>query len=294
MSTSRLRTGVVLFADISGSSRLYQELGDAPALRRVRSCLTALCQAVEQNGGRVVKTMGDGLMSDFPDADRALQAAEAMQVAVADGAPGGLDIHVGCHLGQVIENAGDLFGDTVNTAARVAGLAGAGQIIVTLETVERLSQSLQRNVRQLDQVGVKGRQDPVTIFEYLWRQHGDLTVVGMRPFKLERARLRISAGEREVWLDHTGSGAVVLGRAAGCQVTVANPEASRQHATIEIRGDKFVLVDHSSNGTFVAWEGANETCLKREEMILPPRGRIALGVSTLVPDANVLVFSRER
>jgi class 3 adenylate cyclase len=289
---------VVVFVDISGSSRLYKELGDAAAVRRVRGCLAMLCEVVEEKGGRTVKNTGDGLMCDFAKADEALLAAEAMQMAVAtegDGVQPGLRVHVGCHVGHVIESNGDLFGDTVNVAARVAGVAGAGQIIATSEAVEQLSPDLQLNVRPLDPVSVKGRADTVAVFDYLWGRRGDLTVISVPVAKAKPSRLRIACGEREVWLDQWSSpNAIVLGRHTECRLTVPDPAASRQHATIEVRGDKFVLVDHSVNGTFVESDGAIETCLKREEMVLPTRGRIGLGSSTSATGVTILAFSRER
>lgn len=295
--TGRLLVRVVMFVDISSSSRLYKELGDAAAVRRVRRCLSQLCQVVDTYNGRVIKNMGDGMMCDFGTADQALVAAEAMQVAVsADDGETNLSIHIGCHLGQVIENAGDLFGDTVNIAARIASIAGAGKIITTQQTVEALFPALRMKVRPLDRVSVKGQTDPVAVFEYLWGEHQDVTIVA-RPAadaaNGHRVRLRLARGEEEVWLDQSSKPcSILLGRHSECEVTVSDPAASRQHATIEMRGDKFVLVDHSANGTYVAWE-ATETCLKREEMILPPRGRLGLGSSTSAEGVTVLAFSRE-
>jgi len=296
MGTGRLLVRVVMFVDISGSSRLYKELGDAAAVRRVRACLGQLCQVVETHGGRTIKNMGDGLMCDFAGADQALLAAEAMQVAIAgeEGASqANLSIHVGCHLGQVIENSGDLFGDTVNIAARIAGVAGAGQIIATQQTVDALGPALQLSVRPLDRVSVKGQTETVAVFDYQWGKHGDSTIVGVPVARVDRWRLKLARGRDEVWLDRTSKpNSIVIGRHPDCELTVTDPAASRQHATIEVRGDKFVLVDHSVNGTYVAW-GATETCLKREEMILPPRGRLGLGSSTSAEGVTILAFSRE-
>jgi class 3 adenylate cyclase len=284
-----------MFVDISGSSRLYKELGDTEAAQRVGGCLSQLSQVVDAHGGRTVKNMGDGLMCDFPGADQALLAAEAMQAMVAGedaASQPNLSIRVGCHLGQVVENAGDLFGDTVNIAARIAGVAGAGQIIATQQTVDALSPLLNMKIRPLDHVSVKGQTDTVAVFDYAWGKHGDATIV--RPTaRLGRSRLRLARGEHEVWLDRTSTpNTIVLGRDAGCGLTVTDRAASRQHATVEIRGDKFVLMDHSANGTYVAW-GSIETCLKREEMILPERGQIGLGSSPSAEGVTVLAFSRE-
>jgi hypothetical protein len=285
----------VLFVDIASSTRLYQQLGDTAAHRRVRTCLGMLREVVETQGGRVVKHIGDGLMCDFADADPALLAAEAMQVAVANEAEGReprLGIHIGCHVGPVIETGGDLFGDTVNVAARVLDMAREDQIVITQDLAERLSEPLQRNVRLLHGVNVKGRRDSLNALDYLWRKHGDYTIA-VPPAKAALLRLRLRFGGRELWLDRTCLASISLGRSLECHVTVLNPEASRVHATIEARGDRFVLVDRSSNGTYVAWEGAAEVQLKREEMILPARGRIALGLSTSKAQATLVEFSSE-
>jgi predicted component of type VI protein secretion system len=109
----------------------------------------------------------------------------------------------------------------------------------------------------------------------------------------KNARLKLVFGDREVWLDRSGSVAITLGRDAACGVEIQDEGASRQHATIEIRGDKIVIVDHSSNGTYVAWDQESETWLRREEMILPPRGHISLGRSTRAPHARIVAFFRE-
>jgi hypothetical protein len=288
-----MRQRAVLFVDISGSSRLYVDLGDARASERVRECLRLLQRVVEANSGRLIKAIGDGLMCDFAEVDQALQAAQEMHVSIAEGdrdasLPG---IHVGCHYGPVIESDGDLYGDTVNLAARIAGVARAGQIIMTQETVVRLTAEQRLRVRVLSDVSVKGRLDALTVVEYMWRPHGDLT--SMNPvFRLKRARLRLVFREREVWLDRAAA-AITLGRDPACGVEVQDPSASRLHATIEIRGDKVVVVDHSSNGTYVAWDQNSETWLRREEMILPPCGRISLGCSTRAPNADVVEFFHE-
>jgi class 3 adenylate cyclase len=286
----------VLFVDISGSTRLYEELGDAHALARVASCLRLLQHAANDLKGRVIKSTGDGLMCAFVDADAALQAARTMHVRVLEqtalGGPA-LGIHIGCHYGAVIEDAGDLYGDCVNAAARVAGLAKVGQIIATQEVVARLAGPARDKVRMLDRVTVKGKREPLEIYEFVWQDSEEITTLGTR-FREERVpRLRLAYGDRELWFDGAGSGQVGLGREAICDIVVGDRKASRQHASIEKRRDKFVIVDHSSNGTFVAIAGEAEVCLRREELMLRARGRIGLGHRTGDADATVVEFSCE-
>jgi len=124
----------VLFADVSGSTALYEKLGDRAALAAVESVLNLLKRAVAVQQGRVVKTIGDEVMAVFESADAALQAAVDMQTQVTELPAVGdvcLGIRVGFHAGPVLEERGDVFGDAVNTAARLAGLANGGQIITS-------------------------------------------------------------------------------------------------------------------------------------------------------------------
>jgi class 3 adenylate cyclase len=286
----------ILFVDISGSTQLYEQLGDAQAHARVESCLALLQRVTAELGGLVVKSTGDGLMCAFDDATPALQAARAMHLRVFEqralGGPA-LAIHVGCHYGPAIESGGDFYGDAVNVAARVAGVAKVGQIIATQDVVAHLDGALRDKTRRLDRVPVKGKRDPVEIHELVWQDSEELTMLGTRMTEDRVPRLRLSFAGRDLWFDGSGAGAVTLGRDATCDIVLHDPKASRQHAKIERRRDKFVLADNSSNGTFVAIPGEAEIALRREELILRQRGRIALGHRTSDPDATLVEFSCE-
>lgn len=269
----------VLFADISGSTPLYEELGDGQALVSIELCLRLLRDAAAEFGGRVVKTTGDGVMCAFDAAEQALHAARLMQLRITEQAALGgprLAIHVGCHYGQVIESAGDLYGDSVNAAVRVVGLAKAGQVIATHEIVARIGESLRERVRMLDRVPVKGKREPLEIFELVWQDSEELTALGTRLEEGQATRLKLVVGGRDLWFDGKPGG-LRLGRDAACDIAIADPKVSRQHARIEKRRDKFVLADHSSNGTYVALAGEAEICLRREELILRGGGRIGVG-----------------
>jgi adenylate cyclase len=272
----------VVFVDISGSTRLYEKLGDAPALDRVAQVLAILQRVTEETGGRVVKGVGDGLMCAFDVAETALGAARTMQERIeGQRAIGKLDlgIHVGCHFGPVIESSGDLYGDTVNVAARVAGLAGIAQILTTEDTIGRLPPTARERTRLLDRVPVKGKQAALPIYEVLWQESEDLTMLGTR-FGTERpTRLVLRHDGQDLVIEDGGPASVTLGRDAACGIVIADRRASRLHAHIERRRDKFVLVDHSANGTWVGISGVDEVVLRREEQILSGQGVIGFGQS---------------
>ena len=103
-------TLAILFADISGSTRLYETLGDALARQRVADCLSLLTEAIQQRSGTVIKTIGDEVMSTFPNAEVAIQAACAMQEALAERAAlskTSLTIRIGLHYGPALIEAND-------------------------------------------------------------------------------------------------------------------------------------------------------------------------------------------
>ena len=282
----------VLFADISGSTRLYEELGDSVALSRIDGCLRLLRDAALEFDGRVVKTTGDGVMCAYGQAEAALHAARFMQVRLAQQAALGgpaLAIHVGCHYGSVLENDGDLYGDCVNVAVRVVGLAKAGQVIATHEVFGRVDVGLRSRMRLLDHVAVKGKRDPLAIYELSWQDSDDLTTLGTR---LEEApsRLKLVFRNRELWFDATGGNALRLGRDAACDVVIVDRRVSRQHARIEKRRDKFMLIDQSANGTYVLANAEAEICLRREELVLRGSGQICIGHRTGDADAIVVEF----
>jgi adenylate cyclase len=283
----------VLFVDISGSTRLYETLGDHEALARVGRTMAMLSRVCADCDGRVIKTAGDGAMCMFETADAALRASRLMQEKTADqlepGAPG-LGIHIGCHFGPVLEEAGDLFGDTVNLAARVAGLAKSGQIITTEDTVAKLSPALAERARRLDGVPVKGKRKIVTIFEFLWQDSDELTALSTRLDHNRAASLAL-AYEGRTWRCE-GPGELTIGRDGTCDVVVGDRKASRLHARVERRRDKFVLIDHSSNGTWVQVAGETEVVvLRREELMLRGTGLIGIGHSPVDGEGAPVTFS---
>jgi class 3 adenylate cyclase len=287
----------VLFVDISGSTQLYDELGDQEALVRVGRCLAMLQALTEEFRGRLVKTTGDGVMCAFAECTLALHAARAMQIRVTAqrelGGPA-VGIHVGCHFGATLESGGDLYGDAVNVAARIAGLAKVGQIIVSDDAAALTDAPLRDRLRMVHSVAVKGKRDPIRIYELVWQEADDLTALTTQGSEERVPRLRLAFGGRDVSLDGGGGRKITLGRDALCDIAVGDRKTSRQHATIECRRDKFALVDHSSNGTFLKLADEDELVLRREEIMLRAHGRIALGHRTSDPEATVITFVCER
>jgi adenylate cyclase len=276
------RQATVLFADLSGSAELCEALGDAAALETIAGCLRMASEATAGAGGRVVKTIGHGLMAIFGSADAAATAAAEAQGRVsATPELGGvrLGLRIGLHHGAVLQQGDDVFGDTVNLAARLLALAKKGEIITSEATVGLLSPGFRAMARNLHAISVKGKSDEVDLAELLWRSDAT-TTIGASPQAAPKpaaaTRLRLRYRGREI-LRRRAEDSIGLGRDTASGLVVDDEMASRSHCTIERRQDQFVLRDHSTNGTYVTHEGDTERLLRREELVLGKHGWIALG-----------------
>ena len=282
----------ILFADVTGSTRLYETLGDSEALATIGRCLDIVRLACEARGGRVIKTIGDGSMAAFPYPANAAYASIGMHTEIAkqrtrDGAP--LSIHAGFHHGPILGGETDAFGDTVNLAARLSELAKAGQTLVSAQTVETLSPALRARTRALDVQTVRGKQADIVLYELLWHDSDDELTTMSIPRAARPAHLQLNYCGRLLALDEK-SAALVIGRDAASDLVVADRMASRLHARIERRRGNFVLVDVSSNGTYCTIEGEPEMMLLREELVLRGRGRISFGHSGAEDAAGCLEY----
>ncbi|HEX5392252.1 MAG TPA: adenylate/guanylate cyclase domain-containing protein [Rhodocyclaceae bacterium] len=277
---SAQRPCCLVFADVANSTGLYERLGDGPALRAVEHCLSLVTQVAASYGGQLVKTIGDEVMLAFPSADRGLLAACEMQQRVAAEPPfsgAKLAVRIGAHWGPVIEEKSDYFGDTVNTAARLTDLAKAEQIIVSAEALAAVPVALRPSARPLATLNVRGKQEPLSVVEVLWRGDVELTLVADRPSPAvaHRAALRLSHRGKE-WLLDAAHPRITIGRERDNDLAVSDGRASRHHALVELRQDNVVLIDQSTNGTYVA-SGTGGFVLHREETVLRGQGHLSFG-----------------
>jgi len=285
----------VLFADVSSSTKMYDVLGNAEAQATIERCLAIARRACEECGGRIVKSIGDEIMAAFPAADAAAQAAIEIQLRVSAqrtsrGTP--ITMHVGFHFGPAIENAGDVFGDSVNVASRLAGFAAGGQIFTSSQTAEELSSALKKRTRDQDAQTLRGKEQDIRVYELIWQEsEDDLTMMTPRSAPAATpATVTLRHGTRDIELGAAKS-VLTMGRDQQNDVVIADRKASRLHAKIERRRDKFVLIDHSSNGTYVTLEGEAEIILRREEWVLRGRGSMSFGHAYADDPGEVLAFS---
>jgi len=292
----------VLFADVSGSVKLHEKLGDTEALRAVERCMKRMERAVEAFNGRILQQKGDELMALFEAADQASLAAVEMQQRVADLPPVSgvkLAIRVGFSHGATEEDDEEtLTGEAVSKAAYLAGLAKPGQILTNAQAQSVLSPALQLSTRDLGPLPAKGNFPGMQIFE-LVALDLPLTEAGAEAVPdtgnndvSHGSRLRLRYGKELVILDKR-THVISMGRDADCDVVIHDRRASRHHVFIEWReGSKFVLSDKSTNGTFVTLAGHPEMLLRKEECIIHGKGTICFAASATSPEADFVEFEQ--
>jgi class 3 adenylate cyclase len=282
----------IVFADVVGSTKLYELLGDLRARDMVGICIDVMRAATDQNHGTVIKTMGDEIMATFPTADDALNAAAQMQKQIVLHPALKVDeqtvaIRIGCNFGPVVLENRDIFGSAVHTANRMTSQAKAGQIITTATMVERLSSDWRASVRQIDIATLKGRSSEVALFEVLW-QTEDVTsmvpalAIASRGRSTKGLRLTLRYQGQEVLVDE-GHASITMGRAEENDLVIKGNLISRLHARVEVNRSKFMLVDQSTNGTFVIGKDGEEAFVRRDSMQIRGEGLIGLGKA---PDSN--------
>ena len=286
MTAGSEKTLAILFADVVGSTHLYEVLGDDRARATVQQCLTVMKQATEHYGGTVIKTMGDEVMSTFPSADDALNAANQMQQRITNTIrietdDSHVSIRIGCHFGPVVAEDRDIFGAAVHTANRMTSQAKAGQILTTSTLVEQLTPQWKALVRQIDVATPKGQSDEVAVFEVLWQPEEATNMLpsidpSARP-PTSATRLRLRFRGEELVVGQNGKVMITMGRADENDVVIKGNLISRVHARIDAARNRFLLVDESTNGTFVQQDAGEELYVRRDSMALTGSGIISMG-----------------
>jgi class 3 adenylate cyclase len=297
---TRIAERTVLFADLRGSTALYETLGNAEATSVVTHTVAALGRAVPACGGTLVKTLGDGLMAVFASPAEGLQSAQQMheelEALVSRGrergaSPGlrGLRLQVALARGEVVEMGGDCFGDAVNVSARLIDHASDNETLITAEVLTGLPADAQPRFRSLGWMHLRGRAEPVQVHVLGGRRGVDLppTQFGAVINTLEPEAVRL------IWLNANevfdgDRMPVVLGRSPQAHFRVDDSRVSRSHARVDWHGGVFQLTDLSYNGTYV--RSARATVVACARRCVNGSGSIGLGGTPTDPTSPVLHF----
>lgn len=292
----------VVFTDLMGSTAVYEALGNVKATQAVTRLTRTIRDHFEAHGGRVIKTLGDGVLAVFPAARSAIDAVvdvqRSHQKQLVQQAPDErMPIRIGVATGEVELVDGDCYGDAVNVASRLNDLCGPHEIWVSSPELNHADHSGGIMFRLLGPINVRGRVEPCTVYQVEWQEDAPSEILTMHadfdPLhadalggEIELSRLNQKKSFKSFELP------IHIGRIRDSQFVVNDPRVSRTHARIEWRRGSIVLIDVSSYGSWVRFEGGgSDLLLRREECVLHGRGEIALGASFADGNAPTVSFS---
>lgn len=293
---SPLKTLSVLFADISRSTSFYDILGDNTAQKVISECLNNMIAEVRRHNGKVIKTIGDEILCTFCESSDAIEAACGIQHVISDMTVpenqdfGPICVKIGIHTGPVIEKEKDVFGDTVNVAARMVSRANPKQIVTTGQTANSLAEDYHLMIRSIDRATVRGKEEEFEIYEIVWHQQ-DLTMVvsDFIPSSPPDEHLEITYGKKCFELNRKKT-TLTIGRHTQNDIVVENVLTSRSHATVEFRNNRFILIDKSSNGTYIRIDRDDRKKIHRGEIELIGTGAIWIGQENDPEPAQPICF----
>ena len=299
MSDERAATQqTIMFADIVDSTGLYEAVGDATAQATLLKCMDLLDEIAVACNGSVQKRIGDEVLCVFPDAPDAARAAARMHLQVEAGFekgmfPRAMRLRIGFEHGDVIEQDDELFGSSVHTAARLAALAKAGQVLTSKETLERIEERKRPMNRPFDRVQLKGQQDEREVVELLWSLGS--TVLSPNAGTKQKTHGGVAAVELvfadgSVRIETDGSSAS-LGRDEICEVRVDGAAVSRLHGKVSLTEGFVTFEDMSSNGSAVMPASGPSQDVRRRSVKLTGTGELRLGLMCPDDDAAFVRYT---
>jgi adenylate cyclase len=288
------RLGAILFADICGSTSLFEDTGDWAAFEVIGGVLGLHGKIAEDTGGAIIRSKGDDLLCTFDDAEDALDALDAARQMLLANREAAALIRIGLHYGTYIGARGDIFGDAVNVTARLVDLATPAEGLASEDFTKQLSAEWRDELMPFDEQTLRGKDDPLQLFRLV--PPGDNTT-GMfydqeGPSTVAR-RMRVTATVRFdnsefVLTDKTSP--LKTGRALDADIYISSRRVSRVHATIDVNNGRAVLHDRSSHGTWVV-TGASELQVRRETIHLMDEDTVWLGGPPSAPEAYALHYT---
>lgn len=283
----------VVFADLTGSTGVFESLGNIKATQAITRLTQWIGQTCEAHGGHVVKSLGDGVLILFQESNNAVDAVIELQQVHQNRIRKWpellrMRLQVGMARGDIVEQDGDCYGDAVNVASRLSDISGAEQILVSDTVIQQLPDSSIVRSRCMGPMAIRGRTESCVVHRIEWQSEVLSEIFTMPASLIPSPFIQVlprPAFIKLSWLDMNASFnatelPVFLGRDSNANFVVQDPRVSRRHAQIVWRNGDFYLEDISTYGTWVRFvESAAIVGLRRQECVLLRDGEIALGAS---------------
>lgn len=165
----------VMFTDLKGSTSIAEAAGDLETRMLIKHHNDIVFPLIKNNNGQLVKTIGDGTLSYFENAQDGVRAATQIQKGIDEfnlskkiRTP--ILIRIGLHTGKCIMEKNDLFGDVVNTASRFESSANPGEVYISEDTYNAMTDKAEIYCRFIKTATLKGKKEPVNIYKAFWNR----------------------------------------------------------------------------------------------------------------------------
>lgn len=283
----------ILLADVVGSTKLYGRVGDKMASKLIFECVERMQQVARDNGGVFVRSKGDDALCLFEDVEVAVATARDI---VEQGTIGSVSVHAGLHWGKVIRRGDEIFGGSINTAARLADRANENEVLISETIVERLPGSHGVELRAMGPMVLRGAKEPQDVYTLVIPSQDMLTRQIFTPgsqgdavqFQKMGTRVQLSMGD---WNAEIKEGEdISIGRSRHCDLVIPADLVSRVHASITINHGIVEFSDRSSGGSTVQFRDGGDFLLRRQSVSLSGSGRIMLGDAKNERDLPEITF----
>lgn len=287
----------ILYADVSGSTHIYEKYGDKVARQNIETCISILTDVASSLDGDVVKTIGDEAMCKFPNATKAAKAATAMHEALRQASEEGrfsigeIHVKIGWHYGAVQHRGKEIIGEAPITAQQIICLAKMDEILTSSQSIDALPEEFKYDARFIDAVEAEAWDGELKVYGIPWEEEEEVTRIGGVPSSEDdvmHKALLLDYGGKQIRIDSEHTHCTV-GRGQNNDLSVDGKFTSKSHAEITYRHGLFHLQDNSTNGTAVFFANGRNVRLHREEEILGDHGTIYFGGTPLNdPHAGVI------
>ncbi|MEL6619087.1 MAG: adenylate/guanylate cyclase domain-containing protein [Pseudomonadota bacterium] len=283
--------GAAVMADVSGSTRLFEQVGQQRALRGIKECLDDMRVQIHTLGGVFLHSKGDDVLAFFEQAEAALEMAKH---ATARSQEDALKVHAGLSWGSMLMQTNDLHGTPVNIASRLASLAKPHEVLVYETAYERLSAQARRTLHAVDALSLKGTGARLSVYSHVAEDPSGETLDFTETPGTSDMPLTVTLSHADVVRLVQEGDEIALGRALDADIIVSQPWVSRLHATVSVINGIAVIKDCSTLGSYVRMDEGREVLARRGNVTLIGNGKISLGAPFSRSTQAVIEYTQTR
>ncbi len=274
----------ILFADIVGSTTLYERLGDVIARALTGKVMARMAEIVSAKNGRVAAELGDELMCFFTQPADAAAAAGELHARIGEEFPipehdSNIKLRIGLHYGVAGGHKDDLMGETAKIAHWAASNAKAEQTLATVPVIDALPRIFRAVSRYVDDETWNFVSfEHVSLYEIIWDLES-ITAAAMSPAPAtpERCGLVTFRYGGDAITINAERPVISVGRGVQNDLVIKHELVSRQHFTAQFSRGRCTMTDKSTNGTIVVPDNGARQTVRRDTVALSGSGTIFLG-----------------